>query len=62
MKFTKAIEKKYLKNPHFCPKCNHNKIVADGFDGEAQFQTVYCDGCGFVWREIFEMVGIEPRR
>ena len=61
MKITKAIERKYLKNPHFCPSCNGVDITAGEFDGEIQSQTVYCETCGFVWREVFSLVGIETK-
>jgi predicted RNA-binding Zn-ribbon protein involved in translation (DUF1610 family) len=58
---TKAVENKYLKNPHFCPKCKGSSVVADNWDGESQSQSIYCDDCGFNWREVFSMVGIESK-
>jgi len=61
MKITKAIEKEYLINPHFCPKCKSTDICAGDWDGEIQSQDVSCNDCGFVWRECFSMVSIEPR-
>jgi transcription elongation factor Elf1 len=61
MKITKAIEKKYLANPHFCPKCKSGNISAGTWDGEIQCQTVYCEDCSFIWREIFTMVSVEAK-
>lgn len=62
-KLTKKQKQMYLKNPHFCPVCGHTVITSLDWDAEIQSQDVLCESsrCGFVWRECFKMIDIEPR-
>jgi len=57
---TKETEKKYLRNPHFCPVCKCPGVIAAEWDGETQRQRIYC-GNGHEWDEVFKMVGVEIR-
>ena len=61
--FTKVQRQAYLKNPHYCPVCGHPNVEVLKWDSEIQSQDVQCSSgeCGFIWREIFKMIDIEPR-
>ena len=45
----KSIKSKYLKNPHFCPKCGGVDIEDGEWNGELQQVEVSCNDCGAVW-------------
>ena len=51
----------YLKDPNFCPFCEHPVIEATRFEAEGRvaWQAVRCDTCEAEWNDIFELVAIE---
>lgn len=66
MKITKAILKKYLKNPDNCPFCNneggeglraHNNDITP--DTSCLWRNVSCKDCGREWTEEFELTLID---
>ena len=59
VKISKKVLAEYLKNPNFCPSCKSNDIIGDDWYGETHYQRCHCNSCEFVWRDLFEMVGVE---
>ena len=55
------IHKAYLKDPNFCPFCEHPVIEAGQFDteGRVAWQWVRCDECDAEWHDVFELVAVE---
>ena len=56
-----ATERDYLKDPNFCPYCEHPVVEADRFDveGRVAWQGVRCDKCRAEWNDVFELVAVE---
>lgn len=41
--------------PYDCPKCrNHNVLCSDWMCGQYVFLSLYCQNCGFFWRETID--------
>ncbi len=56
-----VLRQQYLKDPNFCPYCEHPVIEAGEFDveGRIAWQSVLCRRCGAEWNDIFELRAIE---
>ncbi|SVE31249.1 uncharacterized protein METZ01_LOCUS484103 [marine metagenome] len=54
-------ERDYLKDPNFCPYCEHPVIEAVEFDveGRVAWQSVLCRRCGAEWNDVYELVAVE---
>lgn len=41
-----------------CPRCKQDHSVVDDwdFDGNSMMRKMYCEDCGYVWREYFVIV------
>lgn len=55
------IHKAYLKDPNFCPFCEHPVVEAGRFDveGRVAWQWVRCNECDAEWHDVFELVAVE---
>jgi hypothetical protein len=61
--YTKAMVKKYLKNPSRCPKCQSLDIAGDSLDFQTGSiaQKMFCNKCPTQWWDIYELVNVEAR-
>jgi formate dehydrogenase maturation protein FdhE len=60
---TKQQKQNYLKNPDQCPFCGTEAITSIGNDFEFAYnqgwQTITCNDCHHMWREIFTLTDVE---
>jgi transcription elongation factor Elf1 len=62
MKFSEAERRqRYIKNPYFCPFCDHESIEATKLEAfeNMVYQWVRCSECETEWHDIFELVDFE---
>lgn len=45
-----------------CPHCAGVQLTGDALDidGRTAWCTVSCDSCGEKWRDVYQLVGVEP--
>jgi|GEM_PF-1501106 len=52
---------RYVKDPHFCPYCEHRGVESEGLEAESDFATalVKCLSCGKKWFDVYQLTAIE---